>query len=153
MSAREINSSVDNQQVMHRKLVFEFNVVHHATPASKKVASDLPGVCFISSEGLTTPVSAIEDVTGLTNYTAASDASGIVDVLLKGSELGSIKKVMTVVVREKVSTGFSAPTVQILGSAGGLTPGGNIAFEVTVAASLATTDSTCVVEVDYLLSE
>lgn len=156
MFTHEINSIVLDHQLKHKKLVFELSVKKHTTPASKVHSSDLSGVCFIATEGKLTDVSAIEDITGLTNYSAPSDGNGIFDVLLKGSELGSIKKVLSCEVVEKTSTGFSSPTIQMLGTSSGLTAGGNIAFEIDTATDLSadtTTTVKFVVEIDYLLSE
>ncbi|MFI5241260.1 MAG: hypothetical protein ACHQUA_02380 [Microgenomates group bacterium] len=149
----EQNSVVEDHKLKSRKLVFEIKVTSNATPASKKHSSDLPGICILSTEGLTAALVAIEAVSGLTNYTAPNDVNGIMDVMLKGSELGSIKKVQSIRVSEKVSAGFSAPTVQALGTAQGLTAGGNIAFEIDSATDFSAADATFVCEVDYLLSE
>jgi hypothetical protein len=149
----ELNSTVQDHKLKSRKLVFEFKVTFHATPASKLHSSDLPGVCHIASEGKLTGVTDIEAISGLTNYTAPNDVNGIIAVMLKGSELGSIKKVQSIKVSEKVAAGLSAPTVQILGSANGLTAGGNIAFEVDTTTDLSAASGTFVAEVDYLLAE
>jgi hypothetical protein len=152
----EQNAAVMNQQLKHKKLVFELSIKKHTTPASKLHASDLPGVCVIRSEGKTADALAVEDVSGMTNFTAAADATGIFQVILVGSELGSIGKVLKVQVAEKTTAGVSAPVVQILGDNSGLTAEGNIAFEVDTATDLAadtTTTVKFVVELDYELSE
>lgn len=149
----ERNNTLNDHVLKSRKLVFEVKVVYHATPASKLITTDLPGVCFTATEGLLTPVTGIEAISGMTNYTAPSDANGIMDVMLKGSQLGTIKKVQSIKVAEKVAAGLTSPTVQVLGDANGLTAGGNIAFEIDTATNLATTTATFVCEVDYLLSE
>lgn len=147
------NSVVENHVLKHQKLVFELKITSHATPASKKHSSDLPGVCVLATEGKLTDVSAVEDITGLTNYSAPSDANGIFDVLLKGSELGEVKKVMKVAAHSKGAAGLTACTVQILGDSFGLTADGNVAFEVDSAINLSTTDETVVVELDLLMAK
>lgn len=151
--ALEQNNVLNDLQLKARRLVFEIKVTSHTTAASKKHSSDLPGVCVLSSEGLTATLVAVEAVSGMTNYTAPNDVNGIIDVMLKGSELGSIKKVQSIKVSEKVAAGLTSPTVQVLGDANGLTAGGNIAFEVDTATNLSTTDATFVCEIEYLVSK
>jgi len=154
--AFEQNAVVMNQQLKHKKLVFELSIKKHTTAGSKVHGSDLPGVCLIASEGKLTAVTDVEAISALTNYTAPNDGTGIFAVMLKGSELGSISKVLKVQVAEKNSAGLLAPTVQILGDAAGLTAGGNIAFEVDSASDLSadtTTTVKFVVEVDFVVSE
>lgn len=147
------NSVVMDHSLKTRKLTFNFSVTASVTAASKTVASDLPGVCFMATEGLLTPVTGIEAVSGLTNYTAPNDGNGILIVMLKGAELGSVKKVLSIRVLENASTGFGTVTLQALGTAQGLTAGGNIAFEVDTGTDFSTTAATFVAEVEYLLSE
>lgn len=148
----ETNTAVQQHLLKSRKLVFEVDITYHATPASKLIKSDLPGVCLVATEGLLTPVTDEETISGLTNYTAPNDANGILVVMLKASELGDISKVQSITVMEKVSAGFSSPTVQALGTAQGLTTEGNIAFEIDTATDLSSTSAKFVCEVDYLLS-
>lgn len=152
--ADEKNSVLNEHQLKTRRLVWEIAITHHATPASVTATTDLPGVCKLAMEGLLTPVTDVEAISGLTNYTAPDASDGIIDVMLTAAALGSVKKVMSVKVNQRASTGLgSAPTVQILGSAGGLTTAGNIVFEVDTATDLTTTDATFVCEVEYLLAE
>lgn len=147
------NAVVMDKSLKTRRLTFEISVTASATAANKVVASDLPGVCLVATEGLLTPVTDVEAISGLTNYTAPDDSDGILDVMLKGSELGTVSKVQLVEVREKVSAGFSSPTVQCLGTSQGLTSGGNIVFEIDTATDLSSTDTKFTCDVVYLLSE
>lgn len=147
------NAVVEDHVLKHQKLVFELKIVANATPASKSHSSDLPGVCLLATEGKLTDISGVEAISGLTNYTAPSDSNGIFDVMLKGAELGTVKKVMKIQAHSKGAAGLTACTVQVLGDNFGLTAGGNIAFEVDSAINFATTNETVVCEVDFLLSE
>lgn len=147
----QLNSVLEDHMLKHQRLVFEFSVVSSATPASKSHKSDLQGVCLLATEGQLAEMADVEDVTGLDNYTAPSDANGILDVMLKGEELGGVRKVLKVAVQQKVAAGFSSPTVQVLGDNAGLTPGGNIAFEVDSSSDLSSDDVVFVAEIDYLL--
>lgn len=149
----EKNSTLNDHMLKTRQLTFEVAVVYHATPASKLVSSDLPGVACVATEGLLTPVTDVEAISGLTNYTAPNDANGILAVMLKGSALGSVKKVQEIRVVEKSSTGVSTVTVQALGTSQGLTSGGNIAFEIDSGTNLSSASAKFTCEVIYLLSE
>ena len=147
------NAMVEDHQLKHEKLVFELSVTGSATPSAKVLASDLPGVCVLAAEGQTAALEAVEAISGMTNYDAPVDADGEVNVLLLGSQLGSIKKVMSIKALEKGSAAFTAATVVPIDVNGGLTAGGNIAFQVDSAINLAAANAVLVVEVDYMLSK
>lgn len=147
------NAVVEDHVLKHDKLVFEFAVVGSATPASKTLSSDLPGVCVLAAEGKLTDLAAVEDVTGDTNYAAPDDSDGKINVLLKASELGSILKVMKIMAHVKDSAGtFTAAPCTGFGTSG-KTAGGNICFQVDTAVDFSAASGTVVVEVDYKLSE
>ncbi len=147
------NAKLNDHMLKSRRLVFEVAITYHATPGSIVHTTDLPGVVKLAMESLLTPVTDVETISGLTNYTAPDASDGVLDVMLLGSELGSIKKVQMVKVNLRASTGLTtAPTVQTLGDAGGLTPGGNICFEIDTTVDLTSTSATFVCEVEYLLA-
>lgn len=147
------SSVVEDHDLKREKLVFEFAVVGNATPASKTLSSDLPGVCVLGAEGLTATLAAVEDISGQTNYVAADDSDGKVNVLLKASELGSVLKVMKIVAHVKDSAGtFTLAPCTAVGTSG-KTTAGNIAFSVDTAVDFSAASGTVVVEVDYKLSK
>jgi hypothetical protein len=149
----EKNDVLNNLQLKTRKVTFEVFIDANATPASKKITTDLPGVAVVATEGLLTPVTDVEAVSGLTNYTAPNDANGICIVMLKGSALGSVRKVQNIEVLEKVSAGWASVTLQALGTSQGLTSGGNIAFEIDTTTDFSSADGKFMCEVTYLLAE
>ncbi len=149
----EKNDVLNDLKLKTRTVTFEVFIDSHATPASKKITTDLPGVAVVATEGLLTPVTDVEAISGLTNYTAPNDSNGICVVMLKGSALGSIRKVQKIEVLEKVSSGWTTVTLQALGTAQGLTAGGNIALEIDSGTDFGSVDAKFACEVTYLLSE
>lgn len=155
MFTEEKNNVVLDQQLKHKRLCFEISITGNATPASKKHASDLPGVCVLRSEGLTAEADAVEDLSG--SFTTADDSDGsgnsVFGVLMKGSELGSIKKVLSVRVAE-TSTALATSLAVTKHGTGGLSSGGNIAFSVAGTGLVLSSESPKImVEVDYVLSK
>lgn len=148
-------SVVEDHVLKCAKLVFEFSITAHATPASKKHASDLDGVCLLATEGKLAEVAAIEDITGLSSYAAPADNStgdSVFQVMLKGSDLGSIGKVMKVSLSEKTALAASIAVAKLGGNF--LTAGGNIVLQVAgTGLNLASESPTFVLEVDYKLSK
>lgn len=147
--AFEKNSMVHDYQLKSKKLAFEVAITAHATPASKVHDSDLPGVAILRSEGKVADADAVETV----SFTTAVDATNCVfGIILKASELGSLKKVKQIKVTELTSTG-SAVAVTKHGTRG-LTTAGNIAFSVTsTGTSLDSESPRFFVEIDYQLAE
>ena len=148
------NSVLEDHQLKHQHLMFEVAVVSSATPASKKQSSDLSGVCALSSEGKD-EITAIEDLSMLSGFSADVDNStgdSVVHLLLKGSELGSIAKVMKVSVSEKTALAASVAVSKLGGDF--KTAGGNIAMQIAgTGLNLASESPTLIVEVDYMLSK
>lgn len=155
MSTLYPNSVLEDQSLKRKRLVFEFKITANATPASKVHSSDLPGVCVLSTEGKTAELLAIEDISGESGYTAPVDNSSgdsVFDVLIKGSEIGSIKKVYSLSCTEQTALASSV-TLTKFGS-NGLTAGGNISLEVAGAGlNLASESPTFLVVAEVLLSE
>ena len=151
------NPVVEDHELKHARLVFELAITANATPASKAMSSDLPGVCLLATQGID-GISATEVISGLANFASATDSTGVFQVMLSGAQLvakiGSIRDVMKVDVHGvNFSNGLTtAPTVTMLGTSWGLTPGGNIAFQVATGTSLATTSQTFCIVVDYMVS-
>lgn len=152
MYTNELNSVVLDQQLKHKRLCFEVSITANATPASKEHASDLPGVCILRTEGKTAEADAVEVVA----FTTADDeatGNSVFGILLKGAELGSIKKVLKISVSES-STALSTALAVTKHGTGGLSSGGNIAFSIAgTGLRLDTESPKLCVEVDYSLSE
>jgi hypothetical protein len=148
----EKNSMVGDLQIKTRRLSFDISITANATPASKKHASDLPGVCLLRTEGITAAADAVEDLSG-SFTTAADNSSGNSQfgILLKGSELGSIKRVKRVQLTQVLATGTAIVVAGLSNSF--LSAGGNIVIDVTgTGTNLASESPTFHVEVIYELN-
>lgn len=148
----ENNSALHDYQLKHRKLVFNYTITGNATPASKAHGvPDLPAVVVLRSEGKVADADAIETI----SFTTAADNStgdSVHGVLIKGSALGSISKVLSIKVTDRGGTATSL-AVTAHGTKG-LSTGGNIAFSIAgTGLNLSSENADIVVEVDYVLSE
>lgn len=150
----ENNSTVEDYQLKHRKLVAEFTITAHATPANKvHGVPDLPAVLVLSSEGKTADAAAIDTVT----FTTAVDNStgdSVFGVLLRAGSgyLGTIAKVLSIKVTDRGGTATSL-AVTAHGTKG-LTTSGNIAFSIAgTGLNLASENADIVCEIDYVLSK
>jgi len=132
------------------RLVLEFQITSHATPASKIHSSDIAHVVYLRSEGKIAEADAIEDLSA--SFTTAVDNStgnSVFGVLL--TRLESIEKVYSISVTEQTSLAASIATTKL--GTNGLTSGGNIAFEIAgTGLNLASESPTFRVEIEYRLS-
>lgn len=140
------------RQLKVQKLVIPFAITGNATPASVVLRSDEPGILFLRSEGvdqITSANGAIDSGETATYTVAASDASGIFNLLVKINE--QIEKVQQARVVSR-TTGVSHPC--FLGDADGISGNGNkimLTCDSTVDLSSANLDA-CL-EVEYVVSE
>ena len=154
MSTEEKNSTLGNHFLAYKKLAFEVSITANATPADKVHSiKDIPGVALLRTEGKVADADAVEDLSG--DFTAAEDTTnGQFGVLIKGSELGSVKKVLRVQVTQLTATGTA---IVVASPAQGslvtdyLSDGGNIAIDITATGTdLETESPTFLIEVDYV---
>ena len=153
MATEEKNTQLADHFLQHRRLVFEFSITANATPASKVHSiKDIPGVALLRTEGKVSEADAIEDLSG--DFTTAADNStgdSQFGLLIKGSELGSMEKVMKVTVTEQTSLASSISYTAA--DSDYLTSGGNIAIDIAgTGLNLASESPTFLVEVDYVKS-
>lgn len=144
-----------DQSLKHKKLVFEFSITGNATPASKTSTSDLPGILVLRTEGLTAEADAVEALlsTGFTTPDDESAGDCTFGVMLKGSQLGSIGKVLKIAVSE-TSTSVATSMAITKHGTGGLSTGGNITFSIVGTGLRLDTESPKIcVEVDYVVTE
>jgi hypothetical protein len=140
------NSQVEDYKLRSKRLVIPFSIVHNATPASKTNSNDLPSSMTLALEGQTAAAAAIDSGT---NFTTPVDATGNFGVLL--SSLGTVSK-LTKYTIDFLSSGTM--TVAAKGaSSSGVTASSNIAISATWSGSLATTDLSGVLTVDYQVSK
>lgn len=148
MSTEEKNTKLADHRLRQVELCFEVSIASNATPASKKHGSDLPGVCILRTEGKTSEADAVESIAFTT---AADNATGDSQfgILLKGSEIGDMEKVLEVSVSEQTALATSLAFAKVGSSY--LTAGGNIAIDVEgTGLNLASESPTLLVKVIYL---
>lgn len=144
MSYFQKNGAVEDYCVKAQRLCIPFAIVHNATPASKTNSNSLGQAMVLSLEGQTATATAIDSGT---NFTTPVDSTGIFGVLLYN--LGSVAA-LTNATTFNLSSGTAA--VSLVGaSSTGVTASGNIAISIDWSGSLATTDLSGVVIVDYQL--
>lgn len=129
-SFQEKNSQLADHALAQKELFFEVSIEGNATPADKKhEILDLPGVVLLRTEGKVSDSDAVEDLSS--DFTTAVDNSSgdsQFGILLKGSELGDMKKVMKVEVEEQTSLASSLSVSSATSDF--LTPEGNIAIDI-----------------------
>lgn len=140
------NAGAQDYVQKSERLLVPFFIDSNATPASKTHASDLPGVVYLSTEGLTAAATAVDSGT---NFTTQVDANGIFGVLL--ANLGTVEKLLDAQL-VNLSTG-TATVTRVGASSTGVTASGNIAVSIDWNGNLATTDLTATIVVDYRISK
>lgn len=133
------------QQIAVQRLVIPFEITGHATPASKTLASGLPGVLTIAAEGL--PATAVDaSASGAT----LTDAAGRFALLI---ELGdSVDSVVQARVRQPAATAALGEDICGFVDADGLTASGNVWLQVDSSVDLSVAATTkFVLEVEYKL--
>lgn len=146
------SSQAMGRQLKTQRLVIPFQIVGHATPASKTRAVDEPSVLFLKLEGIDDVTGALASGETITFTDAASDASGIFNCLVKTGR--SVDKVCRATVYRRSTTKTEADDVYTvsLGDADGLTSAANIALTVTGTALTSGTHNLCL-EVEYVEAE
>lgn len=136
------NSPVNDYQVKQNRLCIPFTIVHNATPASKTNSNDLPAAMTLACEGQTAAAAAIDSGT---NFSTPTDSTGVFGVLI--ANLGTVNKVLKA---EAAMLSSGTAAVSLSGaSSSGVTASGNIAVSVDWSGSLATTDLSATMIVDY----
>lgn len=139
-------ASVEDYKVRSERLCIPFAIVNHATPASKTSSNDLADSLVLSMEGLTAAATAVD--TG-TNFTTENDGNGIFGLLLHN--LGTVKKLLKV---EMIDLSSGTVSLSRKGaSSSGVTASGNIAVSADWDGSLATTDLSATLCVDFIISK
>jgi hypothetical protein len=150
MQTQKSLASHQQHLLQQERLVFNFSITAHATPASKKLAVDIPGTVILRCEGLTTAADAVETITWTTpDDDATGDSIFGILINLGDNVADKIYSVtlteVTAVSTSEVLTGPSAAA----GFAAMLTDAGNIAIEVAATGLNLSSESptfTCVVE-------
>lgn len=131
------------------RLAFQFSITANATPADKKQAVDIPGLCVLRMEGQTAAADAVETIT----WTAPvdNDTGDSVFGILLDLDLDIADKVYSVSVTEVTSLAASLSVSGPDAAPGAyLTADGNIAIEVAgTGLNLASESPTFLVVVEY----
>ncbi len=148
MSSLKSKPSHQDHALRSERLVCEFSIIHHATPASKKHHADIPGTVVLRTQGKTADADAVE--AGLT-WTTANDGptNSVFGVVL---DLGDNKadKVYSLSLTEVSAVSASESLASPTGATAYLTPEGNIAVEITATGlDLELEDPTFRLEVEY----
>lgn len=144
------NNSLHDYRLKEERLTPEFSIVANATPANKQESVDISTVMYIRAQGQTAAADAIEPGLAFTSPADNSAGNSVFGVLL--TNLGSIKRVKEIIVTEQTSFS-SAVSVTKLG-VNGLTPGGNIAFNVSsTGLHLDTQSPTFLIKLEYQLND
>lgn len=134
------------RQLKVQRLVIPLAITANATPASVVLANDAPGVLFLKSEGVD-QIAAVAD--GTPSFTAANDANGIFNLLVKISE--PVAKVMHA---EVISRNASVLVVCTLANTTGKTAADDkIVLNCDTAVNLTTTNLDACLVVEYVIQE
>lgn len=142
-------SSHQEHLLRQERLVFQFSITANATPALKKQAVDIPGLCVLRLQGQTAAADAVETIT----WTAPVDnnaGSSVFGVLLD-LDKDIADKVYSVSLTEVTALAASLSVTGPNAVAGAyLTTDGNIAIEVAASGlNLASESPTFQVVVEY----
>ncbi len=140
------DQGVEDYRVKSERLVIPFAIVHNATPASKTNSNDLPSALVLALEGQTATAAAIDSGT---NFTTPVDSTGIFGCLVYN--LGTVKKLLTADC-VNLSSGTMALT-RVGASSTGVTASGNIAVSIDWNGSLAATDLSANLVIDFIISK
>lgn len=139
---------VQGRQLKVQRLVIPFSIVGNATASLVSISRDEPALLFIKTEGVD-EITAVAD--GTPSFTAANDANGIFNILVKISE--SVAKVMhaKVCLRDTVNKIYGCS----LANTTGLTAAGDkivLNCDGDVALNAGNTLN-AVLEVEYVVAE
>lgn len=143
MSHFQKNASVEDYRVKSERLCIPFSVVANATPASKTQANALPAALILALEGETAAAAAIDSGT---NFATPTDSTGVFGIL--AYNLGQVGTLLAYHV-ENLPSGTIVLT-PAGASSSGVTASGNIAISADWSGSLATTNLSAVLCIDYI---
>jgi uncharacterized iron-regulated membrane protein len=133
-SVLEKNEVLEARAIKYKSVPITVKVVGNATPASKVLSTDLPGVAIVIAQGQTANLPS-----GVTTVTPA-DATGLYSVVLDKEAVGTVTKVLKVEVTNVTSTQTAAISLS----------NGYIVIDIDSAADLTAANSECIIFVDYL---
>ena len=154
MSFEAKDPQVQGRALKVQRLVVPVAITANATPASKILASDEPSLVFIKAEGInqiTTSTGALETGETLPTLATATDATGVINVLVKINE--PLAKVMSVKVTGRNSTQLQKQGEILAFTTGSTNSGKSVVCNITTGLNLASASMDAVLEVEYVISE
>ncbi len=153
MSFDSKNPQVLSRELKVQRLSIPFKVTHSATPSAVVLQNDEPSVMFMRSEGndnITVASGALDAGETAPYDNAANDANGILNILIKPSEI--VEKICSARVASR-TTGVEHPCFVGDLATDGLSSESKIMLTVDASISYAATDLDACLEVEYVIKE
>lgn len=154
MSFEPKDSQVASRALKVQKLSIPIAITGNAIPASKVLASDEPSLVFIKTEGLdqiTVAKGALETGETLPTLATATDATGVINVLVKINE--PLSKVMSVKLIGRTATALDKQGTVLAFTTGSTNSGKSIVANFTTGVDLAAASIDACLEVEYVVAE
>lgn len=144
------DEKVLNRQLKVQRLVIPFTIVGHATASAVSISRDEPALLFVKTEGVDQITAALASGDGTPSFTAANDANGIFNLMVKIGE--SVEKVCSARVVGRTS---AKDFICTLADTDGITAVGDkivLDCDGDVALNASNTLNACLV-VEYIVAE
>lgn len=148
------DNQVYGRQLKVQRLSIPFKVTHHATAASKVIATDEPSLVFFnfaSLTGISTGTGALETGETPPSFATATDSTGVFNVCIKTGE--ALVKAVNVSIHGRNSEAITNLSTILAFSTGSTNSGQSIFANVTSGINFSTTDLDAVLEVEYITQE
>lgn len=149
MNVFEPNQDLGQRLLDLREVIVRVQIRADSTAANKKQSCDLSSVGIVRSQGLTASADAVATWPGSTAVDGAGTTASVFGLLLKGSELGTIDRIVELptVFKRAADTSSGSYTVTLPTSGAftqGLDASGNIALNLSGLAALNAAPGACV---------
>ncbi len=154
MSFQPKDSQVMGRANKVQRICIPLTITHHATPASKAIASDEPSLVFVKTEGLnqiTEAAGALETGETLPTLATATDSTGVINVLVKIGE--PLQKVISVKLTSRGATQMGKQGQVLAFTTVSTNCGKSVVANITTGVDLAAADIDAVLEVEYVIAE
>lgn len=150
MSYNSKDELVLNRQLKVQRLSIPLVITANATPASVALSNDEPAILFLKSEGVDQITPALSVADGTPSFTAANDATGIFNIMVKINEnLGKVVNA-SVQSRNVVNKIFGCSLANTNGITAGLQ---KIVLNCDSDVNLSTTNLDACLVVEYVVAE
>ena len=153
ISALEKDSMLQNREMKQRRYSFRVRIKGNATPANKVLEQELPNINIVRAQGQTANADAVEDLHA--SFTTASDSTGKYGLLLPATQIGSVDRIVPSAIKVDALDGSTTTAVALScgGVQNGISPGGNIAIDMSTSNDLSNpaTQMDVIVTIEYYL--